>query len=116
MFLFAGGGERVSRVGRSKGAKSQKPPRNRKSNTHDNLFILGERLLILHLVLRRLVNLDPVVRQVAQDPRLELDHFLVRQGVGFRNDRDQVDALVQPPHELDVERFQPVDARARVVW
>jgi septin 7 len=33
--------ERVSRVGRSKGAKSQKPPRNRKSNTHDNLFILG---------------------------------------------------------------------------
>lgn len=83
--------------------------------THEDLFVLGERLLVLHLVLRRLVDLDPVVRQIVQDPRLELRHFLVGQGIGLGDDGDEVHARMQPAHELDVQGFQAVGERGGTV-
>ena len=41
------------------------------------------------------------------DPSLEKADFFLRQGVGFGDDRDKIDLRVEPPHELDVDWFQP---------
>jgi hypothetical protein len=38
---------------------------------------------------------------------LKISNFLVRQRIGFGNDRDQIDFCVKSPHELDVNLLQP---------
>lgn len=78
----------------------------RKKTTHDNLLILCQRLLILELVLRCVVDLDAVVGNVAQDACLELEHLLVGHRVGLGDDGDEVDAGVEAAHELDVDGLE----------
>jgi len=51
------------------------------TTTHDDLLVLGNRLFILLVVLRGLVDLYAVVVEVSEDPLLERGRLVLRQGV-----------------------------------
>lgn len=44
---------------------------------------------------------------VSAYPVLEQGDLLLGQGVRLGNNGNEVDLLMQPPHEFDVDRFQP---------
>lgn len=46
---------------------------------------------------------------------LELGHLLVRKGIGFGDDGNQVDLGVQLTHELNIDRFQPGQTMSTVL-
>ena len=100
---------------------------DRERNLARDLLSLGNSLLILVLVGRRLKDMNVMVRNVGQHlvmivvrkgtgaktqkrtyPSLELGNFLIREGIRLRDDRNQVHLGVQLAHELNVDGLQPV--------
>ena len=49
-----------------------------------------------------------MILQIPQNALLEGSRLLLRQGIGFRNDRYQVDFTAQPFHVFDIEGLQAV--------
>lgn len=76
------------------------------NHTHDDLFVLGNRLLILVVIHGRVEDLDTVVSNVAENPGLELGDLFIRHGVGLGNHGDEVDLLMESSHEFNVDGSQ----------
>jgi hypothetical protein len=90
--------------------------------TDDDLLVLLDSLFVLVLVRWGLEDSDPVVVDIGEDldvsspyvyvdciayPVLEQGDLLLGQSIRLGNNGNKVDLLMQPPHKLDIDRFQP---------
>jgi hypothetical protein len=77
--------------------------------TNDNLLVLDDGLLVVSLVLGRLKDLDPVLDEVGEDPRLECRDLVLGHRVCLCDDGNEVDLRVQSTHELHVHGLEATD-------
>lgn len=103
---------RPSRAAQARAARAQKG--RKAGGTHGDLAVARLRLLVVALDRRR-VHLDLVALNLLADALLHENDLFGRHRVGLGDHRDQVEALAELFHRLDVEQLEAMASRLNKV-